>query len=176
MNINLEWNVCLGSYKIVNNSASHDGQYLTPVSDHIAKFNPLKKHSALLKQLLAIDTNQGFLKFANHYGLLNHSSIPESVSEWHLTENLMKDAIHGHYNNNYEPLKYSFNKEALGDLKTNLNLDINPPALVFSINSLKQGNWWQFIEAITKSQIYERCAFCATWFTVGTGIKRRKDK
>ena len=174
LKIDIQWQICIDGYELSRAQNSETMDMIRPCSDKMKNVNPIDIRSALLKQLSSIHTKRGFIKFANHNGLLNDPIAPEPISEWYLVSKRMRDAIDFYDRHDYQSLRNIFKNESFHEAQTDINFNSDPPELMVQITSLKKCIWWQFINSITANQSFEKCAYCSTWFSVGHGTGRRK--
>jgi hypothetical protein len=177
MNIDFEWQRCLDGYEF--SDLPTYGFCIKPKSDNpnrMETYKPLETHTAMLRQVAGIKTQEDILKFTNMFGLLFHPTEPVEPEEWASVTGTMRVMLKEYDQGNFDRVGKYFNELKLGKIEVQLDCSTYPPKWFGTVTDLHRAIWWQFIQMIIKRQDQEVCAWCGTWFAVGADTGRRKRR
>ena len=175
MAIDFVWQRCVDGYAVVKNK-NEGVHYIVPKSGRVEYFRPFDVHSAILRILSEKINVPGYLDFANKFGLLNHQTAPELLSEFELQSDELRTMLELYDLGSLDAVAANFNKLKVEGISVRFNTSLEPPKLCYSASTLLQAMWLQFGEMIEHKENQEMCALCKQWFAVGPATNRRRRR
>ena len=173
-----QWEVDVGGYEIATNRTD-EWRELRGRTGQRRKYDPfaLGSDGRVLFHILA-DTKQtpnGYLDFANRFGLLNHSAEPEPLDVWYIAIGSMAVVVENWHEGEWDALEDAYRHHDFAQVSVHLDREPNAlrPTLHVSPASLIDALWIQLAEALSSDLKIRKCLRCFKPFPFGTGTARR---
>lgn len=171
-----QWERDPAGYRIID--TDEWGRCIAPSSNHIEHYDPWRigSESLVLFQILAETpkNEEGYLKFANSYGLLTGREA-EPLDTWYVKIDSLRIAVENWREGEFPVLIDTFSNHGFTQISVRLVevVGFDRPQLFVTPDTLYTALWIQFAEAISADLKIRECAWCGKPFPYGPGTGRR---